>query len=864
MIKKVLFYLILFLLITFYIINYYFLYDFNKYQNLNRILSSNSFTNKVFNEYLSFFDEIDLIKYFYHLTNRNKSYLDLEFSSKDFRFFEKQKKNFLELNYIDDKINTWRKAHLYSNGDKFKIKVKAQGTSVSSLKQYDQFSYRLKYDSNSFYKDGFREFNLKTFYDENDLSTLTLNSIAKELGLISSPGETRLLKINGIKQGLFYLEEHLSEQFLEKNKITNYSIIKPVDDWNFRTSGHQTVYDLTKYYKEISGNSDHNELALNALNELFYAFENQDIEKVKFFFDEDYISKFIGYLNFTNNYHQIAGDNIRYIYNFDNGKFYFRFRIEDSIIPFSDNINSFENSLIDNFNEYNYNDYSNNKLLLFLLKDKKIFEKRNLFLKELVDKKQIISNRINKVYQENFVNLINSNQSYIKSKHDYSNFKINTMHNLDIIERYLNYSKINIVYDINKNFINFSLINDSFNEINLKKIKIIDNQGNEKIIDDNNILPSLPPLRFNNNSLPTKISLKLKNENYSDNIKFVFVNTLTNKEIDQNNININKIDTKVFFKTINQTITQLNKNKIKFNIDGNEIHILSGNYIVSNNIIFPKGYNVTIEPGTVLRLFDNVSILIQGGLKAVGKKDKFINIVNFNKNNNFGTFAVNSHKKKVILKNFNISGGSSDIINGIKFLGQLALHDADVLLDKIIVSNSVSDDGMNIKNSKVAIYNSFFINNLYDQIDLDFCFGILEGNIFKFKSISNTKSEEIIYNGDGLDLSGSAIKISDNTFSNFQDKAISVGEKTKALVTDNFFLKNKIAIEIKDESKVYVNKNKFENNKLDFNLYIKKFFFGDPQLFSIDNLYSKIINIVNGEIIYLSDNNFTKDSQFYL
>ena len=114
------------------------------------------------------------------------------------------------------------------------------------------------------------------------------------------------------------------------------------------------------------------------------------------------------------------------------------------------------------------------------------------------------------------------------------------------------------------------------------------------------------------------------------------------------------------------------------------------------------------------------------------------------------------------------------------------------------------------------------------KIDLDFCDGEVRKNKFL---ISKDNSTILDFNGDGLDLSGSKITISENKFSGFLDKALSIGEESIALINKNTFDDNKSAITIKDGSKAYVLSNDFINNQQDFSLYIKKRFYDPPTLY---------------------------------
>ena len=151
--------------------------------------------------------------------------------------------------------------------------------------------------------------------------------------------------------------------------------------------------------------------------------------------------------------------------------------------------------------------------------------------------------------------------------------------------------------------------------------------------------------------------------------------------------------------------------------------------------------------------------------------------------------------------------------------------------------------------------------NAFDQVDLDFCEGQLESNDFKAPE-SITEVEDLVANGDGLDLSGSKVILENNSFEGFADKALSVGEESMVLLNKNDFLDNLNALAIKDGSTVFaLNNNSFKENINDFYMFTKKSFFPPPMIY-ISNKSQKIklengfINNIDEELIIQS---FTND-----
>ena len=71
---------------------------------------------------------------------------------------------------------------------------------------------------------------------------------------------------------------------------------------------------------------------------------------------------------------------------------------------------------------------------------------------------------------------------------------------------------------------------------------------------------------------------------------------------------------------------------------------------------------------------------------------------------------IRSGKNNLVsMKYCTIKGGNQDIVQGVDYTGQLAIHGAKVFLDNVRIENSSSDDGINIKNADVEIKNSYFL-----------------------------------------------------------------------------------------------------------------------------------------------------------
>ena len=230
-------------------------------------------------------------------------------------------------------------------------------------------------------------------------------------------------------------------------------------------------------------------------------------------------------------------------------------------------------------------------------------------------------------------------------------------------------------------------------------------------------------------------------------------------------------------------------------------------------MIFENNLDVFFEAGVNLQIINNASILIRGNVLFDGKKNNKIFISSL-KNNDFGSIIImgsGGHKTKI--NNTIISGGSDTNLNGIHSSAALMIHNSDIEIFNSTVSKSSADDGLNARFSTINIQDSTFSFNSFDQIDLDFCTGILKNNTF----IGDNNE-----NGDGLDLSGSKVHILNNKFTNFIDKALSIGERSKACISNNAIRDANIGIASKDDSIVLSTNNSYVNVNEENKMYLKK------------------------------------------
>ena len=852
------FFITLCILIFFYII-YLFNHDihYEKFLNLQKALEKKTSIGKLyhfsFKTVRYFANEFDLSRAYYKFKKKEPETLNLKMSSSDYADLKSQIELFKKKGFIKDELNHWRKSTLSEGNNQYKIRYKVHGTSASPLRK-GFFSLRIKFEDKGPYLNNERQLNFIRIYFDSDenIPTIIINNWANKIDLLSPQGETVILKINEVQIGLFYKQERHGKEWFEKQKITNYSILKNNDDWDKKNFGHVSDLDLNEKNIEISGTGANKDIALGSLKTLFDAIKSENLVTILDLIDLDYFSKFLAMSAVINNNHTFTGDNLKFIYDFTNGKFKVLFRHESSIIrPINGSIEKFNEVLFSDKGE----EVLSHKLFKILLRDNNFREQRDVHLKKIIDQKDDIIKEAYKVYDDAYKNIIFSNIKLRHQKYLKQLFFKTLIHNFEKASDYLSYAKIYMSEERKNNFIKLSLVNDSFISIRLKSIRFKKNDDTKEIIkieyenEEQYQLPSIIVNKNENHYIEKEIYIST--DYLIDKIEFQ--NLITKKKIDQEHIYRNTIS---FYKKSNKDslLDSLKFNNINFQLKDTNLFIKKGEYRIAKNIITPVGIDTIIEKGSKFIMSKDISILFQGDLSAIGTKNENIIIKALNNNEPFGTFAVVGKDSRIntTLTNFFIEGGSEANIEGMVFLGQLSIHNSNVSIKHSKIIKSASDDGANIRNSNVDISHTIFSQNKFDQLDLDFCKGKLTNNKFINFSLNRKKNS----GGDGIDLSGSNMVISMNTIEKLSDKGISVGEKSKAVLQNNTFIENDIAVAIKDGSKVYNLDNIFIDNNLKISMYIKKFFFKEPILYldkknKSEKIKKNKYKIVNGNIIFV-------------
>ena len=134
------------------------------------------------------------------------------------------------------------------------------------------------------------------------------------------------------------------------------------------------------------------------------------------------------------------------------------------------------------------------------------------------------------------------------------------------------------------------------------------------------------------------------------------------------------------------------------------------------------------------------------------------------------------------------------------------------------INNSNSEDAINIISSKSYIENLKINNSFADAIDIDF--GELVFNNIICKNISN----------DCLDVSGGTVKGLKLRAIDVSDKGLSFGENSIGSFSEMNFKSNRLAIAVKDGSKLSLTNFSLSDNEYDIAVFNKKKEYGGSEI----------------------------------
>ena len=225
---------------------------------------------------------------------------------------------------------------------------------------------------------------------------------------------------------------------------------------------------------------------------------------------------------------------------------------------------------------------------------------------------------------------------------------------------------------------------------------------------------------------------------------------------------------------------------------------LSGKVEVKETLVFDRFTTVYIFPGTTFIIAPGKSIFFYGPVHAQGTRERPIRFRGGEAGKPWGVVAVQGEKASGSTFDFcEFEDGAVDTRRLIHYTAPLSIHD----LSGFRIShcsfgrNHTGDDNLHIAYASGVVQNCIFSDSLSDAVDVDIAEVTVSNCVF------------INSGNDGLDFMTSRATARNNLFIGSGDKGISVGEWSMVDLSGNIYYRCRIAVEVKDKSRVSMDRS---------------------------------------------------------
>lgn len=225
---------------------------------------------------------------------------------------------------------------------------------------------------------------------------------------------------------------------------------------------------------------------------------------------------------------------------------------------------------------------------------------------------------------------------------------------------------------------------------------------------------------------------------------------------------------------------------ISLNILLNKVEFIPGKWILEKPLIIPSGFTLVAKDGVEINIKNKAFLVSHSPINFKGSKDKLIKFFSSD-STGMGIF-ITSEGKLNEMNYVEFNNLSAPSFEGWELTGGVSFYESPVNIKNCKFFNACSEDALNIIRSDFKLSFSSFRNTLSDAFDGDFAKGTIDNtDFFDCKN-------------DGIDGSGSKIKVENVAMTNIGDKGISAGESSNIIATNVKIEGSKIGFVSKDLS----------------------------------------------------------------
>ena len=153
-----------------------------------------------------------------------------------------------------------------------------------------------------------------------------------------------------------------------------------------------------------------------------------------------------------------------------------------------------------------------------------------------------------------------------------------------------------------------------------------------------------------------------------------------------------------------------------------------GEYNLSHTVVLPRGTEVTIEPGTIVRMGVGCSLISYSPILARGTADQPIQFVARNHWFKWGVIGLVG-AGRAVFEHVRFENARQAVVNGTSFPGGLSLIETNADIRNCQFLKMYGKDAIYVRHSHVRIINNQVQDAFKDGIDLDAASGEIRGNL---------------------------------------------------------------------------------------------------------------------------------------
>jgi hypothetical protein len=246
--------------------------------------------------------------------------------------------------------------------------------------------------------------------------------------------------------------------------------------------------------------------------------------------------------------------------------------------------------------------------------------------------------------------------------------------------------------------------------------------------------------------------------------------------------------------------------------------VLAGTWEVVGDLVLPAGIGLELAPGTTLRFQSGAVLLADAPLSFAGTTPAPIVLEPGAGASSWAGVIVLGADGRSEWSDVLVSATTAAERGGWIQTGAVTFYRSPVTLLRCRFEGTAAEDALNVFGADLLLDTVTFTGASSDCFDGDFVTGELRNCVFRDGQ------------ADGIDLSGADVRVRDCRFERLGDKALSVGERSRARIEGGAAMDVAVGVAAKDASEVEVSGLAIEARNYALAAFVKKPEFGPARL----------------------------------